>query len=289
MWLYRFMSRLPVTTGYARKMFAVCFVGTHLPLVAFIVYLLGAAPQREGMLVPVIVMLAATLAGTAVAFAGLRHLLQPIVLSRMALEMFAREGAGTRLPAEFRDEAGQLMREVDEAIRMREAREEVLRREAETDSLTGLRNRRAFEVRLERAVADARERGASLSVIVFDIDHFKAINDTYGHPVGDEVLRLLAEVVRAQLRPSDMLSRIGGEEFAIVVAAGLGVASEIAERLRGAVADKVRGLEGGEHVTASFGVATLEADDDGVAPLVRRADAALYEAKRSGRNRVVGR
>lgn len=153
-----------------------------------------------------------------------------------------------------------------------------------TDALTGVLNRRglfrAFDVEVERA----RRYSHPLALVLFDLDHFKQVNDRLGHASGDRLLRAVAEEVRRALRPTDLLGRWGGEEFVVLLPeTPLSRAADVAERLRYLIS----GLpaEGGP-VTASFGVAALSPTDN-LGALVKRADAALYEAKRLGRNRVV--
>lgn len=172
------------------------------------------------------------------------------------------------------------------------AQENELKRLAATDPLTGLSNRRTFDDLLEREWRRARRSGAPLSMIMVDLDHFKAYNDFYGHPAGDECLKALAGLLRSNVRrPEDFLARFGGEEFMVLLpGTGLDGASHVAARL----CDAVRAAEM-EHprspsgfVTASFGVAAL-VPDRVTAPvsLIVAADEALYEAKHAGRNRVV--
>ncbi len=157
---------------------------------------------------------------------------------------------------------------------------------AETDSLTGIANRR----RIEQILAVEHERSGRyrrpLTVMVADIDHFKKINDSAGHAVGDEALRAVARELQTTLRQSDQVGRIGGEEF-VVVAPEVGAAGAmaLAERLRRRVEELVQ--VNGSPVTISIGVMAWDGSGDvPVAELLRVADAALYEAKRNGRNRV---
>ena len=159
------------------------------------------------------------------------------------------------------------------------------RRVAVIDPLTGLLNRSAFAQRLDE-LQHQIDQGAesSLGFLMADIDHFKRINDEHGHPVGDAVLRDVAYAMRSELRAFDLIYRLGGEEFAILLpGADLGKTREIAERLRAAVA---RSDSGGVSVTMSFGVGAVSGSDVRLARLYAQADAALYEAKRAGRNRV---
>ncbi|HWL04312.1 MAG TPA: PleD family two-component system response regulator [Xanthobacteraceae bacterium] len=159
-----------------------------------------------------------------------------------------------------------------------------------TDGLTGLFNRRYLESHLATLIEQGRRDHKSLAVMVLDIDHFKSINDTYGHDAGDDVLREFAMRIRKAVRGIDLACRFGGEEFVIVMPeTDLGVATMVAERLRRRVASELfpiyqqsRGVE----VTISVGIGELRPEDS-VATLLKRADEALYRAKRDGRNRVV--
>ena len=164
---------------------------------------------------------------------------------------------------------------------------------AMTDGLTGLANRRHFGDQLSMEVVRAAGIGKPVSLVTLDIDHFKAINDQYGHPAGDAVLRQVAVLLEEQVRGSDLLARVGGEEFAVLaVDAPLAEATLLGERLRAAIADAapVRVGRNDVQVTVSVGVAVLwpRAGDVLRAPerLLAAADDALYRAKRNGRNRV---
>jgi diguanylate cyclase (GGDEF)-like protein len=156
-----------------------------------------------------------------------------------------------------------------------------LRRLAATDPLTGVGNRGAFRARFRQV---ARGGTSPLSVLLIDVDHFKAFNDRYGHQTGDRVLRRVARVLQGSLRRCDFLARYGGEEFIVILpSTGRAASREIAERLRRAVAD---GPWPHAPVTVSIGVATLTGGSPRIQELVRAADRALYEAKAGGRNRV---
>ncbi len=180
---------------------------------------------------------------------------------------------------------GQLELQVRQRTHELEIANAELGRQAQTDALTGLLNRRVFDPMLVRMLADARRSGRELSVLMIDADHFKRINDIHGHAVGDEVLRTMADTLRGRLRPSDVIARFGGEEFAVLLpetspSRALRVAQALVARMA-EHADPVWGT-----VTVSIGVATC--GDGLTAPeeLLRRADEALYRAKAEGRNRV---
>ncbi|MEZ5627512.1 MAG: GGDEF domain-containing protein [Rhodocyclaceae bacterium] len=159
---------------------------------------------------------------------------------------------------------------------------------ATRDSLTGVSNRRDFLERLRVMVASAGRNSYPLTLMALDLDHFKRVNDTYGHPGGDTVLRQFARRCEMAVRESDVVGRVGGEEFMVAMnGAGAAEAADVAERLRAAVAHKPVVLSPSQSVdiSISIGLATL-CDGDDVVALVARADAALYRAKRNGRNRV---
>lgn len=165
------------------------------------------------------------------------------------------------------------------------ARAEALDELATTDPVTGLANRRAAEALLERLEREASRYGQPFSVALVDLDHFKDINDRYGHAAGDRVLVGAAHTLRRETRESDVVARWGGEEFLVVApATRLSEATRLAERCRTALATTEAE---GRSTTASFGVAEL-VPGESIDTLVARADARLYAAKRGGRDRVVG-
>ena len=165
------------------------------------------------------------------------------------------------------------------------ARADMFAEQATTDPLTGIANRRLLEDELERMIAQAHRYELPLSIVLMDLDHFKAVNDEHGHDTGDRVLVETVERVKASVRDADLLARWGGEEFLLLAPhTDHEAACALAERCRAAIGRSP--MEVGE-VTASFGVATLDAADDARA-LFRRADLALYTAKQEGRDRVVG-
>ncbi len=163
------------------------------------------------------------------------------------------------------------------------------RRLAETDMLTGALSRRAFQAQGTRAVALADRHKYNLSLIAFDIDHFKAINDDYGHAAGDQALAEIAATFAQCMRSSDIFGRIGGEEFAILLPhTDRRSALSVAERLRRALAGLPFEPDGtARQLTASFGVSTLDIATTTIEGLLANADAALYQAKARGRNLVV--
>ena len=168
---------------------------------------------------------------------------------------------------------------------------DAVRNESLTDPLTSLSNRKYFDDTLAKAIADARARGETLSLMMTDVDHFKKFNDSYGHLTGDQVLRLVAISVKQNVKGQDIAARYGGEEFAVVLPnTVLRSAITVADHIRRAVMTKeLMKRSTGEHlgrVTISVGVAALQPHDSAQS-LIERADNCLYAAKRSGRNRVI--
>ncbi|PYE89698.1 PleD family two-component system response regulator [Phyllobacterium leguminum] len=163
---------------------------------------------------------------------------------------------------------------------------------AVTDSLTGLHNRRYLDSHMPVLFARSVSRERPLSLLIIDMDHFKRINDTFGHDAGDDVLRDFAGRLNRNIRGIDLACRYGGEEFVVALPdTDQRMAAIVAERIRGTVASTpftIRVGTASVDVTISIGIASLQPRDDSVEKLFKRADTALYEAKRSGRNRVVG-
>ena len=173
---------------------------------------------------------------------------------------------------------------------------EQLKRVGLTDVLTGVNNRRFFDQRLVEETAVVQRYQSPLVCLFFDVDHFKGVNDTYGHQAGDSILKELAGIIRSNLRSNDILARYGGEEFsALLINTSAEVGFEIAERIRAAIESTHfhTTIDNHVRVTISIGMACLTQADIGTAPsllgssLVQRADDNLYVAKRTGRNQVV--
>ncbi|WP_372372721.1 diguanylate cyclase [Vreelandella venusta] len=174
-------------------------------------------------------------------------------------------------------------------ITERREQEALQRWEAEHDPLTGLLNRRGFERRLDEAFADFQKTSTPSALLLFDLDHFKPINDEGGHALGDEMLRRIAQVVAWEVRRSDHVARQGGDEFGVLLpSCTLGQAERIAESLRQAVSEVSVSHEGKEYtVTLSIGVTCFDENDTNYNVALSRADAASYEAKAHGRDDVV--
>lgn len=169
---------------------------------------------------------------------------------------------------------------------------EAVREEAFTNSLTGIANRKRFDLEVVRLVAETRENDEHLSIIFMDIDHFKSFNDAYGHQIGDQVLRLVARSFKEGLKGRDFACRYGGEEFVIILPqTPFEGAAKVANILRETIMGKeIRNRKTGEtltRVTISAGVAEFDKNNEEIQAWIDRADKALYQAKRKGRNCVV--
>ena len=169
---------------------------------------------------------------------------------------------------------------------------DAVRKESQTDALTGLANRKTFDIEMENAMTDWRDGGVQISLLMCDIDHFKIFNDTWGHQTGDRVLRLVAGCLSENVKGRDTAARYGGEEFTVILRhTGIDNAINLANQIRASVEQKklVKKSTGEVlgAVTISIGVAEAAAGDT-AETLVQRADTCLYRAKQAGRNRVVG-
>jgi diguanylate cyclase (GGDEF)-like protein len=215
----------------------------------------------------------------------------PEELMAQANEHLAELVVRERVAGSLAEQRGQAAER--ERARLQSQNEELQRR-ASVDALTGVYNRRSFDEALARDVNRSARAATTVGLVFVDVDHFKKLNDTYGHPFGDEVLRQVAATLQGKLRGTDVLARYGGEEFVVLAAepteAG---AQKLAERLRAAIAEGCYRFGQQEvTVTASVGVAVgvpQRSDDDFAARLVAAADEAMYEAKHGGRNRVAFR
>ncbi|MBP1777958.1 MAG: hypothetical protein H6Q86_3969 [candidate division NC10 bacterium] len=227
----------------------------------------------------------AIMVGTALA----RSVMTPLHGLETGAERFGAGDLSYRLQPIGQDELGQLGRTFN-AMADKLAQSQALLRELSTrDSLTGLLNYREFQRQLTEEAERSRRYGRPFSLLMLDIDHFKAINDTYGHLAGDKALRGLAALIRAEVRPTDIVARYGGEEFVLVLPETDGPgALTLAERLRARVAGHAISVTADQtaSLTVSIGLASYPDETDSVQKLVSAADRALYAAKSAGRNRV---
>ncbi len=277
-----------IRSSLVAKVFIVSFLAIHLPLIALVVYLGFGRPSEP--LPILIVALLATLLGAVLSYLAIHQLVNPIDRLVSAMDRYQQEGIEPIIEVRGTDGVRRLADKVLSLVRAQEKSLSILKRQANSDPLTGLGNRRwlqnAVSVEINRAV----RRDQWVWVIAFDLDHFKDINDRFGHAAGDEVLMIVAEVAQRQLRPYDLVARIGGEEFCVVCADdSLDFGLVVAERLRAAIESWRSNLNGETTIiTASFGVHRGDPATQTFAEMLRQADKHLYAAKAQGRNKVIG-
>ncbi len=231
----------------------------------------------------------ATLISVYVAVRVLRSVLVPLDALHRGAGRLASGDLEHRIGLEPGDEFGQLAARFDQMAEALQRERRRLADLADRDALTGLYNRRAFDRMLATEIRRAARQRAPAGLLLLDVDHFKAVNDRYGHPVGDEVLRHLARVASTALRPGDVIGRCGGEEFGVILpGADREATLHVAERLHRAVRTTPARLPPDLEipVTVSIGAAVYPMDAPDPAALYQRADQALYAAKAAGRDRV---
>jgi diguanylate cyclase (GGDEF)-like protein len=274
-----------LSTSLTFKIFSICFVSTHVPLLALVVYLFTGF-RSEAMPVLVLV-LAATLIGTAFCLACVWALIRPLHEVAGVVEAYRSTGVVNAVRSKRRDEVGIVSNGVSVLITELDATLAQLRRQATTDVLTGLGNRRWLKDIGALEIARAARERTPISVVVFDLDHFKSINDEFGHDVGDQVLMMTGATIQHNLRPYDIAARIGGEEFCLVLPrTDIDAAISIANRLRMQFETKTVGPLPARRVTASFGVYRGDPASETLKSMLMAADRELYTAKNGGRNAV---
>ncbi len=218
-----------------------------------------------------------------------RSVLVPLREFEKGMAHFSNDDLSYRLVLNNEDEIGRLARDFNTmAERLMEHRHK-LEELSVRDGLTGLYNRRELEKRLHEETQRARRYQRPLTVLMLDIDHFKGVNDRYGHQAGDEVLITVADLIQLNVRPVDVVCRYGGEELAVILPeTDKNGAYTLAERIRGTVEESITTTPQGDmvHVTVSIGLATFPRNADTAATLIHAADQALYAAKQEGRNLV---
>ncbi|MDO1582513.1 GGDEF domain-containing protein [Rhizobium oryzicola] len=274
-----------IKTSLILKVFLVCFLAVHAPLIGLIVYLAFGLPEDPVPMVSAVV--AVTVLGTVFSFAMMWMFFKPLRTLAASVRRFNVDGVPFQLPSDRSDEVGVVLRSVTCMVSDMNLLMMRLKHQALTDPLTGLGNRRWLNERVAEEIARAKRQRETISIIVFDLDNFKQINDRYGHDVGDHVLVAAGELITKHVRPYDLAARIGGEEFCVVLPRTRGAdALTIAERLRACFEEAIVHPLAKGRVTASFGVYQAE-PEDGLARMLTFADNALYHAKQSGRNLVL--
>jgi two-component system, cell cycle response regulator len=218
-----------------------------------------------------------------------QHILAPLRLLREGVACFGEGDLSHRISLVTQDEMAELANAFNTMAQTLEQSQAELTRLATLDGLTGVYNRREFNRWLTLEVERSKREFNPVSLLMVDIDHFKKLNDTYGHQAGDEALRQVGRLLQREVRPGDHVARYGGEEFAIILPKASGAdAFAVAERIRVSIAAHVIPLSLRQSLTftASLGFSTFSIDKDTEEEFIQRADQALYYAKHSGRNRV---
>ncbi len=256
------------------RMFTVCFIGTHTPLLTFAgwQFTVGAIDWPE-----LSILLVATLVGTVFTLLAIDGLLAPIRAATAAVATLERDQMAALKAVHSGDMLGDLIAGVDRAAEATRARVATLDSVAHRDQLTGLWNRRGFLTQTSMSGSGA--------LALLDLDRFKQINDLHGHPAGDEVLKDFAAFLRRCVRRDDVVGRWGGEEFAVLFPhAGEHEAATILHRMSRRLS--AGAVEGPDATPVSFSGGVIELAGDTVEQAMTRADAALYAAKRGGRDQV---
>ena len=218
-----------------------------------------------------------------------RWIIAPLNQLTLGSNNIAQGNLVYRLPDTSHDEIGQVAKAFNRMADTLQTDRAALVELASHDALTGLFNVREFHQRLELELARAQRHGHTFALLMLDIDHFKAVNDTYGHPTGDAALSHIAQRIRGALRPSDIAARYGGEEFVILLPeTDADGAAQLAERLRREIAETPFYPEpsGRLDLSVSIGISCYPADATAITALISAADKALYAAKSAGRNCV---
>jgi diguanylate cyclase (GGDEF)-like protein len=265
--------------SFRLRLFAICFVATHVPLLAYVGW--GVATERLAL--PEFALLTlATVIGTVIALFGIGALLAPIHAAQEALATLEEGGTVAPLPQAGEDVIGQLLGSVNRAASAAGARMRELDLAAKEDLLTGVRNRRGFLADIADFLP-AERRG---TVALLDLDRFKQVNDRFGHDEGDRVLRDFAARLSSELRRGDLVARWGGEEFALLFR---GATEEEAARVLARVTERLIATPivvlDGQALTFSAGLCRF--GGEGIEEALNCADEALYDAKQTGRNRIV--
>jgi diguanylate cyclase (GGDEF)-like protein len=246
--------------------------------------------RRQALLVIVTVFAVGLAAAAAVGLGLARSILDPLRLLKDGADQFRAGDLSHRIPLSSRDEFGQLGGTFNTMAEKLQKDQAELADLSHRDGLTGLDNYREFRRQLSEEAQRSLRYGRPFSLLMLDLDHFKQVNDTYGHLAGDEALRSLAGLIRREVRPVDRIARYGGEEFAIILPeTATAGALATAERIREILATRPIPVNGEREVTltVSIGVGTYPDDADTEERLVGAADQALYVAKNGGRNRVI--
>lgn len=290
--IYALLARLPFPRSYLGKIMLSAFVGTHLPLIALVLYVvLAASLDLRDVLPALVIVLVGTLFGTLVTLYVLYALLRPVSLASEALHNYLDRGLMPSLPTTFTDQAGRLMDNVQYVLEHLDGVIRSLEEASTTDHLTGVLNRRAGEQRMASDLARVVRGDGTLTVAVVDLDSLKPVNDRYGHKAGDTCLRHLAYTCLRNIREGDWLARWGGDEFVLALweeekgERTTAKKNPVLERIIRDFAENPVRLAPSETIRLTFSAGVLrctgsgEEAELGVDGVLALADEALYGAK----------
>jgi diguanylate cyclase (GGDEF)-like protein len=286
--IYALLARLPFPRSYLGKIMLSAFLGTHVPLIALVLYLVFAASlDLRSSLIVLVIVLVATLLGTVLTLYALYALLRPVSLASKALYEYLDSGRVPSLPTRFTDQAGRLMANVQYVVEQLDKVIRSLEETATKDHLTGAYNRRAGEQRLASDLARVGRGEGTLTLALADLDRLKAINDRYGHQVGDTCLQHMANTCLHNVRKGDWLARWGGDEFVVVLWEQKGdyaTANPVLTRIAEDLTENLVELPQGDRIRLTYSAGVVrctgsETAELGASGVLALADEALYEAK----------
>lgn len=286
--IYAALSDLHWPKSYYLKILVLCFVGTHIPLLATVILslIILDVPLSTEVSILLIMLLGTVVAAVATVFV-VRAMLAPIAAVTTELDRYRRTGEFNELPRKGSDEAASLMETVNALIDQFMQTKLELEIQSNMDALVGIGNRRWLLGKAESLLGRPPNEWSPTTIALIDLDGFKSVNDTCGHAAGDEVLKQLGEILTTHSRPSDLVGRLGGDEFCVIfLRCGVDEAAAAVERMRTALAGTDLAAKYGVPVSISAGLTSRADDDEDLDDTLARADKALYEAKASGRNRV---
>lgn len=281
---YSWLSRLKYPSSYKGKLLLIAYVSTHVPVLVLGTYFLCLAlifPLTTPQILLLVLVVTGLAAGMTVL--ALDHLLAPVMLVSKALRGYLTTKALPELPTQFTDEVGTLMADAHQAL---QKLDEALQFSANYDKLTALPNRVFFRYSLQQALAEFQLRDQQLAVLSLDLDGFKTINGTLGHAIGDLLLQSVAQRLTHCIRNSDILCRLGSDEFAILQTPFVSseAATMLAQRILETLAQPFILDNQKVHISASIGIAIYPLDGNEVDQLLRNADTAMHQAKHQGRS-----
>jgi diguanylate cyclase (GGDEF)-like protein len=288
--IYALLARLPLVKSYSGKFMLIAFLGTHLPLIALVLYLVFASSiDLRSSVTVLVIVLVATLLGTVLTLYTLYALLRPVSLASEALYKYLDSGRTPSLPTHFTDQAGRLMANVQYVVEQLDKDIRSLEEIATKDYLTGVYNRRAGEQWLASDLARVGRGEGALTLALVDLDRLKAINDRYGHQAGDACLRQLAHTCLGNIREGDWMARWGGDEFVVGLweEKGEHTANPVLARIAKDLAQNPVQLAQSASTRLTFSAGVVRCTGSGganleVSGVLALADEALYEAKEEG-------